>query len=148
MLTDELRQQIWSSTDNDGLTTPHVDGPVPFGLTPAFTRLKVFHWLVCNVAPLPPYNDWSEAVKTTAPAAFISSHELGDLLYHDTGIDLTDAQVQEALLLLGVEPLDGEAADWLYKVHRECPCASVALDKDGELTTVDRGMRVTSVTIL
>lgn len=143
MLTEKTRQRIWNHYDRDGLLTPHVDtwrGAVPFGLMDERTRMTASLWLLENIAPLPLYNDRSKEARAAAPAAYIRSHELGDLLYFFTGVSLTDAQVQEALLLLGIEPMDGFAEDWVYRVHKDCPCASMALDGEGGTRTVDRSL--------
>ena len=133
MLTDKHRERIWNHYDRDGLLTPHVDtwrGAVPFGLLDERTRMAASLWLLENV----------KEMKEQKPAAYIRSHELGDLLYFFTGVSLTDAQVQEALLLLDIEPMDGFAEDWCYRVHKSCPCASMALDGEGGIKTVDRSL--------
>ena len=138
MLTEKTRQRIWNHYDRDGLLTPHVDtwrGAVPFGLLDERTQMAASLWLLENVKE-------TAALK---PAAYIRSHELGDLLYYFTGISLTDAQVQEALLLLDVEPVDGFAEDWVYRVHKDCPCASMALDGEGGISTVDRSLYCASL---
>lgn len=138
MLTEKTRQRIWNHYDRDGLLTPHVDtwrGAVPFGLLDEGIRMAVFLWLLENV----------KEIAERKPAAYIRSHELGDLLYYFTGISLTDAQVQEALLLLGIEPMDGFAEDWVYRVHKDCPCASMALDGEGGIRTADRSLYCASL---
>lgn len=148
MLTEKTRQRIWNHYDRDGLLTPHVDtwrGAVPFGLLDERTRTAVSLWLLENIAPLPFDNDWRKEARPIASAAYIRSHELGDLLYYFTGISLTDAQVQEALLLLGIEPMDGFAEDWVYRVHKDCPCASMALDGEGGIRTADRSLYCASL---
>ncbi|MDO5456680.1 MAG: hypothetical protein Q4F25_07185 [Eubacteriales bacterium] len=138
MLTDKHRERIWNHYDWDGLLTPHVDtwrGAVPFGLLDERTRMTASLWLLENV----------KEMKEQKPAAYICSHELGDLLYFFTGISLTDAQVQEALLLLGIEPMDSFAEDWCYRIHKSCPCASMALDGEGGIKTVDRSLYCASL---
>jgi hypothetical protein len=133
MLTNKHRERIWSHYDRDGLLTPHVDtwrGAVPFGLLDERTRLTASLWFVANV----------KEMKEQKPAAYICSHELGDLLYFYTRISLMDAQVQEAMLLLDIEPVDGFAEDWCYRVHKDCPCASMALDGESGLKAVDRSL--------
>ena len=159
MLTEEQRNRVWSCYDNDGMLTPHVDtweGAVPFGCLRERLQEKALFWLASNVYPVPPYNDWgresSARPRAKASAACITSQELGSLLHHQTGILLTDAQVQEALLLVGIEPLDGSGTDWVYKVYRSSPCACVALDGttsvgNYSLKKVDRSLRVAAVTI-
>ena len=92
---------------------------------------EMLTWLVQNVS--------------SGPGAFIRSHEIGDLLYYFTGVSLTDAQVQEALLLLGIEPWDTAPEDWVYRVHKDCPCASMALDGEGGIKTVDRSLYCVSL---
>lgn len=129
MLTDQERLRIWSCTDADGMSTPHVDTDryaTPFGLLATSVRNDTLIWLVQNVG--------------SGSGAFIRSHEIGDLLYYYTGANLTDAQVQEALLLLGIEPWDTVPEDWVYRVHKDCPCSSMALDGEGGIKTVDRSL--------
>ena len=134
MLTDQERLRIWSYTDADGMATPHVDTyryAIPFGLLSPDARNDTLIWLVQNV--------------NSGPGAFIRSNEIGDLLYYFTGVSLTDAQVQEALLLLGIEPWDTVPEDWVYRVHKDCPCASMALDGEGGIKTVDRSLYCVSI---
>ena len=69
---------------------------VHFGDLPDNHRAAVCRWFVINIRP----------AKKGVSASYIASHELGGLLYHFTGIALTETQVQEALLLLGIEPWD------------------------------------------
>lgn len=125
-LTEAQRLEIWSELDNDGLSIPCLgerlpEGldrgilidppPLPFGLLPDVIRVPAFLWLIENVT-----------TTDTGPAVYISSEELNCMLEAGTGITLTDTQVREALLLLGIEPWD--AIDWVYRLHKGCPAAA------------------------
>ena len=141
MLTDQMRERIWNHYDRDGMRMPHVDtfrGAIPFGDIPERIQETVLHQLLINIAPMPSYNNWSKAKPSLSQPYFIRSHEIGDLLYFFMGISLTDAQVQEALLSLGIEPVSGWQEDCEYRVYPDCPWASLALDGRGGLKTVDR----------
>ena len=126
-LTGEQRLEIWSEHDADGMAIPCLgerlpEGldretlidppPLPFGLLPDAVRVPSYLWLIENVT----------TAQEDKPAVFIASEELNGMLEEATGITLTDNQLREALLLLGMEPWD--AIDWVYRVHRDCPAAS------------------------
>ena len=134
-LTDEERKRIWSHTDINGMTVPCVgDGNhmVHFGDLPDNHRAAVCRWFVINIRP----------AKKGVSASYIASHELGGLLYHFTGIALTETQVQEALLLLGIEPWDTALGDWTYRISRDCSCSGLDSDGCGRLQGKERSCHV------
>ena len=128
-LTEAQLLEIWSATDADGMATPclserlpeEVDRtllidppPPPFGLLDDTTRLAVLRWLVENVS-----------ATSVGPTVYITARQLKGLLENATAVTLTDTQLREALLLLGMEPWD--AADWVYRLHRDCPAANASM---------------------
>lgn len=125
-LTEDELIQIWSEHDADGMATPslgerlpeEVDRallidppPPPFGLLDDTTRLAVLRWLVENVSS-----------SQSGPAVYVTARQINRLVESGVGITLTDTQLSEALLLLGMEPWD--TTDWVYRIHRDCPAAS------------------------
>ena len=129
-LTEDELIQIWSEHDADGMATPslgerlpeEVDRallidppPPPFGLLDDTTRLAVLRWLVENVSS-----------SQSGPAVYVTARQINRLVESGVGITLTDTQLSEALLLLGVEPWD-TADDWVYRIHRDCPAASASM---------------------
>ena len=129
-LTDTQLMEIWSATDADGLAMPCLgerlpEGldrntlieppPLPFGLLPDAIRVPAFLWIIGNVT----------AAAAGSPAVFITARELADLLESETGITLTETQMREALLHLGMEPWDA-GGEWSYRVRADCPCAALA----------------------
>ena len=126
-LTEEELIQIWSEHDEDGMATPSLGErlpeeldrtlliappPPPFGLLPEATRLAALRWLVENVSLAP-----------SGPAIYVTARQINDMLEAATAVTLTDTQLSEALLLLGMEPWD--TTDWVYRIHRDCPAASI-----------------------
>ena len=123
-LTEDALIQIWSEQDADGMATPSlgerlpeevdrtllIDPPYPpFGLLDDTTRLTMLRWLVENVSLAP-----------SGPAVYVTARQINRLLEDATAFTLTDTQIREALLLLGMEPWD-TADDWVYRIHRDCP---------------------------
>ncbi|MBP3805880.1 MAG: hypothetical protein J6I76_18685 [Oribacterium sp.] len=134
-LTDEMRERIWSHTDINGMAVPCVgDGYhiVHFCDLPKKQRSAACRWLVINI----------RSAKHGASTSYIKSHELSRLLCHFTGINLTNEQVQEALLLLGTEPWDIAGQDWTYRISRDCPCSGIDPDGCGNLLEKDRSCHV------
>ena len=136
-LTEEQLLRIWSFTDRAGMAMPYVGrispaaappelwtdpglnpamlpDPLPFGLMEHRIRTTVFHWIMENVSEAPERHS----------GVYLNSSEASALLNHDTGIELTDTQMQEAMLMMGIEPYDCEQADWVFRLHRDCPLAS------------------------
>lgn len=133
MITEKQRMRMWSAYDAEGMLTPCADGgELPFGMLPEEERLTSCRWFVLSV--------WPQRGKGSA--AFIRSHELGDLLYFYTGVSLTDNQVQESLMLLGIESWGINGEDCVYRISRDCPCASIALDGEGGIKRIDRSCHV------
>lgn len=129
-LNDTQILEIWSATDADGMAMPCLgerlpEGmdrntlieppPLPFGLLPDAIRVPAFLWIIENVT----------AAAAGGHAVFITARELAGLLEADTAITLTETQMREALLHLGMEPWD-TGGDWSYRVHADCPCAALA----------------------
>ena len=127
-MTEERITEIWSEHDADGLAIPCLGErlpeeldrstvidppPLPFGLLPEDIRSAVYMWLVSNV-------------RTTdgLPAVYITSSRLAELLADATGITLTEIQMREAMLLLGMEPIKEQDDCWGYRMHRDCPCVA------------------------
>ena len=81
--------------------------PLPFALLLEDLCFTVFLWLVENVT-------------VAADGVFVNQR-----LAAATGISLTETQLEEALLLLGMDPWDTEDG-WVYRVHKDCPAASFA----------------------
>ena len=126
-LTEDELIQIWSEHDADGMATPslgerlpeEVDRallidtpPPPVGLLDDTTRLAVLRWLVENVSS-----------SQSGPAVYVTARQINRLVESGVGITQTDTQLCEALLILGMEPWD--TTDWVYRIHRDCPAASV-----------------------
>ena len=122
-LNDAQLLEIWSEHDADGMATPSLGEwlpeeldrsllidppPPPFGLLDDITRLVVLRWLVENVSLAP-----------SGPAVYVTARQINRLLEDATAFTLTDTQIREALLLLGMEPWD--TTDWVYRIHRDCP---------------------------
>ena len=128
-LTGTQLLEIWSATDADGMAMPCLGErlteeldrtllndppPPPFGLLDDTTRLVVLRWLVENVS-----------TASDCPALYVTAHQINRFVESGVSITLTDTQLSEALLILGMEPWD--TTDWVYRIHRDCPAAS-----DGE----------------
>ena len=126
-LTEDELIQIWSEHDADGMATPSLGErlpeeldrsllidppPPPFGLLDDMTRLAALRWLVENVSLAP-----------SGPAVYVTARQINTLVESSVDITLTDTQLCEALLILGMEPWD--TTDWVYRIHRDCPAASV-----------------------
>lgn len=129
-MTEEQLLKIWSFTDADGLASPCLgkrlpEGidrdtladppPLPFGLLPEDVRMAVCQWLVENVS----IGSWQ--------TVSISSQEINALMKETVKISLTDIQIREAMLLLGMEPWETDG-EWTYRLQRDCPAAHAVLE--------------------
>ena len=131
------RDRLWSDKNLNGSTVPIVNcepDTIHFHALPEKDRMAVLCWLLLNIRPAKPGQH----------AAYLTSQETAELASFFTDIRLNSIQVQEALLLLAVDPWD---ADWLYRVDRESPCAMLAPDGNGGLARKDRSCHVKSVSI-
>ena len=133
-MTEAQRMEMWSACDSEGMAIPCLGErlpagldrsimiyppPFPFGLLPDAICAPVLHWLVGNVA----------TATRGKPAVYVSPEEINSMLVKDTGIVLTDTQLREALLSLGLEPWD--TVDWIYRLHKDCPAAKKAAHGSG-----------------
>ena len=91
---------------------------VHFGELPSKERMGVLQWLFLNI----------REAKQKESSAFIASSEIAGLLQYYKAALLTAGQVQEALLMLGIDPWEIESEDWVYRVSRECPCSGLCYD--------------------
>lgn len=150
-LTEEQLLDIWSYTDRDGAAMPYLGKPttdvpkelwtdptlhpallpvpLPFGLLDKHIRATVTLWLMENVKPMPPYNCWSPQLPSTEKAVYVHASDLVGMVEAVTGIKLVNTQLQEALLTFGIEPWDmATDTDWVYRLFRDSPCASLLPD--------------------
>ena len=130
-------ERLWSNKDHIGVSVPIVncgqDAPHFYDLSEK-DRMAISCWLLLNIRPARP----------GTPAAYMTSQEAAELASFFTGIWLNSMQVQEALLLLAIEPWDASGRDWVYRVDRESPCAMLAPDGNGGLVRTDRSCHVKS----
>ena len=129
--------RLWTNKDLNGIPVPIINcGPdiLHFHALPEKDRMAVLCWLLLNIRP----------AKPGKPGVYLTSQETAELASFFTGIRLNSIQVQEALLLLAVDPWD---ADWLYRVDRESPCSMLAPDGNGGLVRKDRSCHVKSVSV-
>ena len=107
---------------NDGAYAAH------FGELPSKKRMGVLQWLFLNI----------REAKPKEASTFIASSEIAGLLQYYKAALLTARQVQEALLMLGIDPWDIKSGDWIYRVSRECPCSGLYYDGKSRLQTKNR----------
>ena len=126
--------RLWTNKDLNGIPVPIINcgqDTIHFHDLPEKDRMAVLCWLLLNIRP----------AKPGKPGAYLTSQETAELASFFTGIRLNSIQVQEALLLLAVDPWD---ADWAYRVDRDSPCAMLAPDGNGGLVRTDRSCHVKS----
>lgn len=130
-LTNEQKNKMWSHVYENGGIVPHInDGSYTahFGELSSKERMGVLQWLFLNI--------WE--AKPKEASAFITSSEIAGLLRYYKAALLTAGQVQEALLMLGIDPWDIECGDWVYRVSRKCPCSGLCYDGISGLHTKNR----------
>ena len=130
-LTNEQKNEMWSYIYENGGIMPRInDGAYAahFGELPSKKRMGVLQWLFLNIMEAKP----KEA------STFIASSEIAGLLQYYKAALLTARQVQEALLMLGIDPWDIKSGDWIYRVSRECPCSGLYYDGKSRLQTKNR----------
>ena len=130
-LTNEQKNEMWPYMYENGGIMPRInDGAYAahFGELPSKERMGVLQWLFLNI----------REAKPKEASAFITSSEIAGLLWYYKAALLTAVQVQEALLLLGIDPWDIKSSEWVYRVSRECPCSGLYYDGISGLQTKNR----------
>lgn len=130
-LTNEQKNKMWSYMDAKSGIMPRInDGAYAghFGELSSKERMGVLQWLFLNI----------REAKPKEASAFITSSEIAGLLQYYKAALLTAEQVQEALLMLGIDPWDIKSSDWVYRVSRECPCTGLYYDGISGLQTKNR----------
>ena len=130
-LTNEQKNEMWFYMYENGGIVPRINDEayaVHFGELPSKKRMGVLQWLFLNI----------REAKPKEASAFIASSEIAGLLRYYKAALLTAGQVQEALLMLGIDPWDIKSSDWVYRVSRECPCTGLYYDGKSGLQTKNR----------
>ena len=130
-LTNEQKNEMWPYMYENGGIMPRINDEayaVHFGELSSKERMGVLQWLFLNI----------REAKPKEASAFITSSEIAGLLQYYKAALLTAGQVQEALLMLGIDPWDIKSSDWVYRVSRECPCSGLYYDGISGLQTKNR----------